>query len=53
MGYYMRGDYYRGDYYRGDPFIGALVGRAASALGVGKIAVKRGAGSPGRSRRGR
>jgi len=42
MGYYQRGDYYRGDYYRGDPFLGALVGRAASALGVGKIVGKAG-----------
>jgi len=42
MGYYQRGDYYRGDYYRGDPFIGALIGRAAGALGVGKIAAKAG-----------
>lgn len=42
MGYYGRGDYYRGDYYRGDPFLGALVGRAASALGVGKVVAKAG-----------
>lgn len=39
---YYRGDYYRGDanYYRGDPFIGGLIGAAARAIGVGKIASK-------------
>lgn len=42
MGYYQRGDYYRGDYYRGDPFLGGLIGSAARALGVGKIAAKAG-----------
>jgi hypothetical protein len=42
MGYYHRGDYYRGDYYRGDPFLGGLIGSAARALGVGKIAAKAG-----------
>lgn len=45
MAYYGRGDYYsglRGDYYRGDPFIGALIGRAASALGVGRVVAKAG-----------
>ncbi len=49
MGYYMRGDYYhRGDYYRGDPFLGALLGKAASALGVGKLVSKAGSWLLGR-----
>lgn len=47
MGYYggtsvYRGDYYRGDYYRGDPFLGALIGRVASSIGLGKLAAKAG-----------
>lgn len=40
---YYRGDYIRGGrsgYYRGDPFLGALIGSAAKALGVGKIVSK-------------
>ncbi len=42
MGYYQRGDYYRGDYYRGDPFLGGLIGSAARAVGLGKVAAKAG-----------
>lgn len=45
---YYRGDYTRGGYYRGDPFLGALIGGAARAVGLGKLAAKAGRWVAGR-----